>query len=165
MVCTYMKRLIGGLTFLLLGCLTGSYAQPRPFEGANTVLINTDLADKEAYLTVGRVLSEQAIPFSVARDCLVISAPGFARQKDVVFVGQLSVNAGLVKLTGSLQEPLGKDQTEGADSRNVAVRYGKEKRNATLAHAGFLYLNELAKKLYTDLHGVISYKVVPQPME
>ncbi|GAB3050616.1 hypothetical protein [Spirosoma pulveris] len=149
---------------LLSGSLTLSYGQASPFPGANTVLITTDLADKEAYLTITRILAQQAIPFSVAHAGLLISAPGypFDQHKDVVLVSQLSVNAGLVKLTGTLQGM--KENGAGVESHPVPVRYGHQKRASTLAHRGFLYLHELAQKLQADLHGVISYKVGGQPL-
>ena len=164
MVHRITSQLRYGFLLLLSGSLTFSYGQARPFSGANTVLITTDLADKEAYLTITRILAEQAIPFSVANDCLLISAPDYAfdQRKDVVFVSQLSVNAGLVKLTGTLQGV--KEIIAGAESHPLLVSYGHEKRPSTLGHRGFLYLHELAKKLYTDLHGVISYKVGGQPL-
>jgi hypothetical protein len=159
---------LSGYCLALLLCvgLPYSYGQPHPFEGANVILINTDLADKEAYLAIGRVLTEQAIPFSAASDCLLINAKGqpFDGYKDVVFVGQLSVNAGLVKLTGRMRMPVPVGKEGGSDNYK-AVGYSKEKSKPSLSRAGFLYLNGLAKKLYPELHGVISYKVQPEPME
>ncbi|ADB37721.1 hypothetical protein [Spirosoma linguale] len=148
---------------LLLSLLVPSaLAQPAPFEGANVILITTDLADKEAYITVGNVLTEQGIVFSATDDCLLINLPVKASEpgKTTEFVGQLSVNAGLVKLTGRMQSASEPTNEQPMKSTPLSMGYAKDKRKTSLSQVGFLYLVELAKKLRRPLHGIISYKMM-----
>ncbi|AKD56170.1 hypothetical protein SD10_15965 [Spirosoma radiotolerans] len=145
-------------------------AQPVAFEGANTIVITTDLADKEAYLTISQVLTEQNMPIEVASTCLRIRVPlksvQYSTSAEPILIGQLSVHAGLVKLTGIVQEaPSGRNNTGLASSKVIPASYQKERSKSTLPRLGFLYLSDLAKKLHPALHGVISYKVQPEPMD
>ncbi|MCX6215992.1 hypothetical protein [Spirosoma sp.] len=154
---------------LLLSLLVPfAQAQPAPFEGANVILITTDLADKEAYITAASVLTEQGILFSAADDCLLINLPVKASEpgKTTEFVGKLSVNAGLVKLTGRMQLAGEFTNEQPIKGRPLSMSYAKDKRKVSLSQVGFLYLIELAKKLHRPLHGIISYKMqVPSTEE
>lgn len=156
------------LLFLLL-CPTVK-AQPVAFEGANVIVITTDLADKEAYLAISQVLMEQSLPFEVTDDCLQLSVPlkssQYPTSAETTLIGQLSVQAGLVRLTGTLQKgPLVRTNAGLTSAKVMAAVYQKEKSKSTPARLGFLYLSDLAQKLRPALHGVISYKVQPEPMD
>ncbi|RYF69247.1 MAG: hypothetical protein EOO39_17950 [Cytophagaceae bacterium] len=145
-------------------------AQPIAFEGANVIVITTDLADKEAYLTISQVLMERNIPFEVTDDCLQLSIPlkssQYAISTEPTLIGQISVHAGLVRLTGTIQGGAPARNTGGrASAKVMSVVYQKEKSKSTFARMGFLYLSEVAHKLRPSLHGVISYKVQPEPMD
>lgn len=156
------------LPFLLLCPIVK--AQPVAFEGANVIVITTDLADKEAYLAISQVLMAQTIPFEVTDDCLQLSVPlkssQYATSVEPTLVGQISVHAGLVRLTGIIQRGAPARNTDGlASAKVISVAYQKEKSKSTFARLGFLYLNEVAHQLQPSLHGVISYKIQPQPMD
>ncbi|GAB3769907.1 hypothetical protein GCM10028818_06830 [Spirosoma horti] len=158
------------LTLLFLPLLPAVKAQPVAFEGANVIVITTDLADKEAYLTISQVLMEQNIPIEVASNCLQISVPlkstPYSSSAEPLLISQLSVHAGLVKLTGTIQmAPSIKKSTGLASKKVIQASYHKEKSKSALSRLGFLYLNDLAQKLHPALHGVISYKVQPIPMD
>ena len=145
-------------------------AQPVAFEGANVIVITTDLADKEAYLTISQILTEQTIPFEVTDDCLQLNiplkSPQYATSTEPTLIGQISVHAGLVRLTGTLQRGTPARNNGGlASAKAISVSYQKEKSKSTFARLGFLYLSEVAHKLQPSLHGVISYKVQPEPMD
>lgn len=153
------------LGLLLSLLLPSAQAQPVPFEGANIILITTDLADKEAYLTAGNVFTEHGVLFSAADDCLLISLPVKTGESDkpAEFVGQLSVNSGLVKLTGRMQFSGESANGQAMKVTPLSMGYAKDKRKSALSQAGFLYLVELAKKLHRPLHGIISYKIQVAP--
>jgi len=158
------------LTLLFLLLCSVVKAQPVAFEGANVIVITTDLADKEAYLTISQVLMEQNIPFEAIDDCLQLSVPlkssQYATSTEATLIGQISVRAGLVRLTGTIQRGNPARNTGGlASAKVISVAYQKEKSKSTLARLGFLYLSEVAHKLRPSLHGVISYKVQPEPMD
>ncbi|GAB3805347.1 hypothetical protein GCM10028819_38450 [Spirosoma humi] len=158
------------LTLLLLLLCAIVKAQPVAFEGANVIVVTTDLADKEAYLTISQVLMEQHISFEVTDDCLQLSvplkSPQYATSAEPTLIGQISVHAGLVRLTGTIRRGTPAKNTDGlAFAKVVSVAYQKEKNKSTSARMGFLYLSELAHKLQPSLHGVISYKVQPEPMD
>ncbi|GAB3014017.1 hypothetical protein [Spirosoma pulveris] len=167
-----MKRVIVKQYACCLGLLLSLtvfsvQAQPKLFEGANMILITTDLADKEAYLVVGRILTEQGILFSAGDDCLQIALPVSTGEinRKIEFMGHLAVTAGLVKLTGSMQSPAESVNKQPMKATPLSFGYTKDKRKTSLSHEGFLYLNEIAKKLYRPLHGVISYKIQVPPAE
>ncbi|SOD81159.1 hypothetical protein [Spirosoma fluviale] len=157
-LCVQRAYLVGLLLTLIF---PPAQAQSIPFEGANVILITTDLADKEAYLVAGRVLTEQGILFSAGDDCLLITLPVNTGEsgKKTEFVGQLVVNAGLVKLTGTMQSPNESVSNQPIKVTPLSIGYAKDKRKPLLAQEGFLYLNEIAKKLRRPLHGIISYKM------
>ncbi|RIV18412.1 hypothetical protein DYU11_27940 [Fibrisoma montanum] len=118
------------------------------------ILLGTSLADKEALNAIVTVLTEQSISFSIDRNLVSFKAQEkpSAGNDPFVFEGFLSVNAGLVKLTGKMQHA-----PNGAQSiRYVPVEYTTSK--ASLQRLGFLYMDQLAKKLQPVLHGVILYK-------
>lgn len=159
------------LTLLFLLLCPMVKAQPVAFEGANVIVITTDLADKEAYLTISQVLMEQHIPFEVTDDCLQLSVPLKSSQyatsaEPTLMIGQISVRAGLVRLTGTIQRGAPARNTGGLTSAKViSVAYQKEKSKSTVARLGFLHLSEVAHKLQPSLNGVLSYKVQPEPMD
>ncbi|GAB2579658.1 hypothetical protein [Spirosoma areae] len=146
------------LTLGLMG--PHAHGQRPPFEGANVILITTDLADKQTYQAITQVLTEQSITFSAASDGLLLnsSIKPVDGHQTIVFAGQVSVRSGLVKLTGRLYTP---EQVAGEDklSAGQVLPIAYSKRKNSLQRAGFLYLNELAKKLQAHFRGVIFYKV------
>ncbi|GAB2574176.1 hypothetical protein [Spirosoma areae] len=146
------------LTLGLMG--PHAHGQRPPFEGANVILITTDLADTQTYQAIIRVLTEQSITFSAASDGLLLtsSVKPVDGQQNVVFAGQVSVRGNMVKLTGQLYTP--EQVAEGSKlPKGKAVPIAYSKRKNSLQRAGFLYLNELAKKLQAHFRGVIFYKV------
>lgn len=135
-----------------------SNGQLTPFKGANVILITTDLADKESYIAIAQVLSEESISYEASNNILLIQSTNqsFNGKKDIVFDGQLSVSAGLVTLTGIMR-----NKNESAQNQLIAtavpIAYNKAK--SSLQQIGFTYMNDLALKLQRVLHGVISYKL------
>lgn len=135
-----------------------SKGQHMPFKGANVILITTDLADKESYIAIAQVLSEESISYAASNNMLLIQSTdqSFNGKKDIVFDGQLSVSAGLVTLTGMMR-----NKNESAQNQPIAttvpIAYNKAK--SSLQQIGFTYMNDLAQKLQRVLHGVISYKL------
>jgi len=158
------------LTLLLLLLCSSVKAQPVAFEGANVIVITTNLADKEAYQTISQVLMEQNIPFEVTDNGLQVSVPlkssQYPASAEPTLVSQLSVQAGLVRLSGTIQRGASVRNKDGmASAKVISASYQKEKNKSTLARLGFLYLSDLAQKLQPSLHGVISYKVQTEPMD
>ncbi|CCH55431.1 hypothetical protein BN8_04690 [Fibrisoma limi BUZ 3] len=133
---------------------TYSYGQYTPFKGANMILLGTSLADKEALTEIANVLTDQSISFSVDRNLVSFQAKDKSSggNEPIVFEGFLSVNAGLVKLTGKMQNAASGSQTVSY----IPVEYTTSK--ASSQRLGFLYMDQLAKKLQPVLHGVIIYK-------
>ncbi|QMW03850.1 hypothetical protein [Spirosoma foliorum] len=149
---------------LLFFTISSAQSQSLPAEGSNAIFITTSLTDTEAYLAIGKVLTEQSILFSVASDGLLISSQGnsIANNKGVIFTGQLSLQKGVVKLTGSLREL---PQADGSKSTKGNLMHAHYQGGTTsLAKAGFSYMDELAKKLKPALRGVIHYKLQKEPM-
>lgn len=140
--------------------LPHAYGQRAPFEGANTIFVTTSLADRQTYEAIEKVLVEQGVLFSATSDGLLLSSQEsqFGNYKGAKFIGQLSVRGGLIRLTGQMQAPATEDRPS-SDVMVVAAAYQPTKRKESLQRLGFLYLNELAKKLQIALHGVVSYKV------
>jgi hypothetical protein len=148
------------LAILFSVALCMAYGQRTPFEGANTVYITANLADGQAYEAIEKVLSEQGVLFSAASDGILISAQNkrFGPYKGATFSGQLGVVGKLVKLTGTMQIPAADGSTE-TNMTVIPVAYQPAKRKESIQRLGFLYLNELAKKLQPALHGVVTYKL------
>ncbi|WP_460973487.1 hypothetical protein [Spirosoma migulaei] len=146
------------LVTLLLCTFTRARGQSLPVSEAHTIFITTNLADNQAYIAIGKVLTEQSILFSVTSDGILISSQGntFTDNQDAIFVGQLTVTGGLVKLTGQMRTPSKANSNDPSDSKVVPIGYQKSK--TSVSKAGFIYMNELAKKLKPVLHGVIRYK-------
>lgn len=132
--------------------------QHTPFKGANVILITTDLADKESYIAIAQVLSEQSISYTAGNNVLLIQSidQSFNGKKDLVFDGQLSVSAGLVTLTGVVR-----NKSENPHNQEIAntVPIAYTKAKSSLQQVGFTYMNDLAQKLQRVLHGVITYKL------
>ncbi|QJW91760.1 hypothetical protein HNV11_21440 [Spirosoma taeanense] len=151
-----------------LFCLvaTSSRSQQLPFKGANTILITTDLADKEAYLAVAEVLTEQGVAYTGDNDFLIIRAPEnvFAgSNKGAVFEGKLYINSGLAMLTGWLRNSSYIVQTSSlAEPNGTPVEY--RKGSTAPQNEGFLFMDNLARKLQPVLHGVMSYKLQNHPL-
>ena len=128
--------------------------------GPTPFLLRRSLADRQTYEAIGKLLTEQGITFSAASDGLLISTQGkpFGPYKDAAFLGQMTVSGGLVKLTGRMQAP----PDEGSatiEASVLPVVFQPTKRKESLPQLGFMFLNDLAKKLQPVLRGVISYKV------
>ncbi|QIP13930.1 hypothetical protein G8759_15580 [Spirosoma aureum] len=135
-------------------------AQYGPFVGANTIVLSTSLADKDAYLAITQVLTAESLSFSAEKDVLRIrSLPNsILTSKGLVFEGQLWVNTGVVKLMGQLLE--GSNGSNGS-TVNIAVPITYTKGRTFRQRIGFSYMDELAKKLQTALKGSIAYKHQP----
>ncbi|QHV96973.1 hypothetical protein [Spirosoma endbachense] len=151
-----------GYWIALLICTTTipSWAQYGPFVGANTIVLSTSLADKDAYLVITQVLTAESLSFSAEKDVLRIrSLPtSILTSKGLVFEGRLWVNTGVVKLMGQLLE----GSNDGTGSVvNIAVPITYTKGRTFRQRMGFSYMDELAKKLQTGLKGSIAYKHQP----
>ncbi|GAB4050821.1 hypothetical protein [Spirosoma litoris] len=144
--------------------ISSAQGQSLPAERPTTIFITTSLNDTEAYLAIGKVLTEQGVLFSVASDGLLISSQGnsIADDKGVIFTGQLSLQKGVVKLTGSLRELPQADDSKSTKGNLVHAHYNGG--TTSLSKASFRYMDELAKKLKPALHGVIQYKLQKGPM-
>ncbi|GAB3558266.1 hypothetical protein [Spirosoma fluminis] len=155
----YIFRLQWGYWIAFLVLVSSGYcqAQHEPFRGANMIILSTSLADKEAYQTIMQILAEQPIGVTVNTDGLLIRSGenSSLAAKGLVFEGQLVVNTGIVKLSGRIFDMA--DKTGGsAAGKTIAIAYTKSR--TSLQTIGFLYMDELARKLQAALRGPIMYK-------
>src|SRR5919199_3888569 len=149
-----MKPITNQPWVVLMLCLvfTASLAQHTPFKGANTIILSTHLADKEAYQTIIQVLAAHDILLSVDNDVLGIrsSTNSSLAKQGLVFDGHLSVHTGIVKLWGRVLDSayIG---SSGTDGKMIAISYAKDRNS--WERIGFIYMDELARKLQSALQG------------
>ncbi|GAB3997084.1 hypothetical protein GCM10028807_41310 [Spirosoma daeguense] len=140
-------------------CLFAGKAQAQyaPFVGANTILLSTFLADKQAHAAVSAVLTQQSLSFTGAENRLLIrsqSKSTFAAS-GLVFLGQLKINAGVVELTGRLME-VPTDETLPSSTQGTPILFAKSRNSAQWL--AFSYMDALAKQLQSALKASIMYK-------
>jgi hypothetical protein len=149
---------------LLVCCISiCSWAQSGPFNGANTIVLSTNLADKDAYQSITEVLRSQHISFTADGDVLLMHSESNSTLagKGYVFKGQLSVNTGIVKLTGRILDT-SYQGNESVSDKSVLISYSKS--HASLQRMGFVYMDDLARKLQLALQGSIMYKYQKDPI-
>lgn len=142
------------LTCLVIG---QTKAQHAPFVGANTILLSTFLADQQAYEVITDVLASESLTFIPDGSRLLIRSQNRSSftAKSLIFEGQITLNAGIVKLTGHVLESTTMEST-ALSKRSSLVLFTKGRNSPQ--RVAFNYMDALAKKLQVSLRGMITYK-------
>ncbi|GAB4053043.1 hypothetical protein GCM10028810_56860 [Spirosoma litoris] len=132
-------------------------AQYAPFVGANTILLSTFLADKQAYDAITIVLTEQSLSFTDVDNRLLIRSQSnstFAA-KGLVFEGQIKSVGGIIELTGHVIEGVTGAQL-ALSTRSTPILFAKNRNSAQ--RFAFAYMDGLAKQLQSALRASLTYK-------
>jgi len=151
-----MKQVSFKLVLLIVGLLPAiCSAQYNPSKGASRIVLTSNFADKETHQAIRKVLSEEDLVIEPTADGYLIRSTQPLTPEGYWFTGMLGVQTGVIRLTGQMTLPEVKSSTSSM-GKVVPVVYTQ--RSTSLQQKGFLYMDDLARRLQSVLHGSLTYE-------